>query len=332
MRRNISKIVEFLAYWVGLDAVFYWLNRKAKRIVTFHNVIPDNILRNEDRGGICFGAEAFREAVRIMKRHFKINVDFEDPESLIITFDDGYANQYEVAAEILRQEGNLPAVIFVAGSLISSKGFENALIVDRMEQWSKGVPIDIAERAFGRKFSSRDQLWSEGVLPLFAADRANKGAKAFQKLHAAYSVDQVLASRDSEFIRLRFDGITKMQIDHLRRLGWKVGYHTYSHFPLSKLSDEEAYKELVPIDNEMRNVPFAYPYGNIDFVSERDENIVAKLDYPSGYSCDANIHPRHGKYFLRRMMPPIDKYRLNFELCGLRHFLKYRRLLPTNNE
>ena len=94
MKRKIGKVVEFLAYWLGVDALMYWLNRGVKRVLAFHNVIPDEFLGDEDRGGTCFGADRFRAAIREIKKHFRLNADFDDPESLVITFDDGYINQY----------------------------------------------------------------------------------------------------------------------------------------------------------------------------------------------------------------------------------------------
>lgn len=329
MKRHIMRMIEVLAYWLGLDTFFYLLNRGAKRVVAFHNVIPDELLREEDCGGICFRESAFRTAVREMRKHFRFSVDFEDSSTLTLTFDDGYLNQYETAARVLREEGNIPAVIFVSGSLIGSRGFAHALIVDRILQWKIDVPLDFAERHFGRSFASREQLWSQCLLPLFSKDAATLGSRALQELEAVYPANGKLAERTADYLRLRFDGITAEQISDLRNRGWKVGYHTGRHFPVSRLSDEGAKRELTPDDPEMLKVPFAYPYGNTDFVGPRDERIVEELGYPCAYSCGAELGGRYGgRYFRRRMMPPIDKYRLHFELSGLRHFLKYRELLP----
>lgn len=325
----MMRFVERAAYWMGVDALFYWLNRKANRVVAFHNVLPDECLMAKDRGGICFGANEFRAAIRELKRHLPVSTDPGKAGTLMITFDDGYLNQYEVAARILREEGNVPAVLYMSGALLDSKGFEHCLTVDKILQWQIDVPMAVAEKVFGRTFSSRMQLWSEALLPAFAADAERKGLGLLARLEAAYSTRKDVEARSSEYRRLRFDGLTKAQIADLRARGWKVGYHTYSHFPVSRLSDEEARRELTPADPEMLKVPFAYPYGNEDFVSERDERIVESLGYPCAYSCGVEMTGRYGRrFFLRRMMPPIDKYRLHFELSGLRHFLKYRKLLP----
>ena len=329
MKCKIVAWVERLAYWLGIDALFYWLNRGAKRVVAFHNVLPDELMRPEDGGGICFRASEFRLAIRELKKHFSFSVDQEDDSTLTLTFDDGYLNQYETAAQILQEEGNIPAMLFVSGSLIGSKGYENCLVIDKILQWQKLVPLEVVEKLFGRSFGSRMGLWSEALLPAFAEDAEQKGRGLLARLEAAYAVSHAMSERNPEFVRLRFDGVTSEQIADLRRRGWKVGYHTYSHYPVSRLSDEDVRKELTPVDPEMLKVPFAYPYGNEDFVSERDERIVESLGYPCAYSCGAEMTGRYGRrFFLRRMMPPIDKYRLHFELSGLRHFLKYRKLLP----
>lgn len=49
--RRIACWIAYAAYWTGIDALFYWLNRKAKRIVTFHNVLPQGLWRKDLANG-----------------------------------------------------------------------------------------------------------------------------------------------------------------------------------------------------------------------------------------------------------------------------------------
>lgn len=317
MKRKLMRLFEILCYWLGVDRVFYWLNRSARRRVCFHNVLPDELLEPRDCGGICFRASAFRAAIRGIGRYRDV---------IELTCDDGYLNQYEIAAKIMEEEG-LTGTLFVSGALIGSVGFEQSLVIDRILQWKIDVPMEVVEKFFGREFASREQMWSEALLPMFAADAKNKGLEVLRKLEDCWSCVQGVADRSPEYCRLRFDGITKEQIANLRERGWKVGYHTFSHYPVSRLDESEARQELTPVDVEMLKVPFGYPYGNNDFVSVRDEQIVEALGYPCAYSCAFDPEPRHGRYFLPRMMPPIDKYRFHFEVSGLRHFLRYHKLL-----
>jgi peptidoglycan/xylan/chitin deacetylase (PgdA/CDA1 family) len=61
--------------------------------------------------------------------------------------------------------------------------------------------------------------------------------------------------------------------------GLKLGYHSWSHKDLTKLSDEELDEEVKPI---FPTEHFAYPYGLFD---ERVINAVRKY-YKYGYSVD----------------------------------------------
>ena len=54
MRHLVVEILAFLAFWLGIDAFFYWLNRRAKRIVTIHNVLPDLMFPGFGEGS-CLG-------------------------------------------------------------------------------------------------------------------------------------------------------------------------------------------------------------------------------------------------------------------------------------
>lgn len=52
MKHIIVKILAFLCYFLGIDSIFYYLNRKAKRIITFHNVMPEHLLPEGQRIGL----------------------------------------------------------------------------------------------------------------------------------------------------------------------------------------------------------------------------------------------------------------------------------------
>ena len=89
MKQFVVGIMAFAAYWTGIDAFFYWLNRKAKRIITFHDVLPDAIFDKRANGVGCSESE-FRRIVREIKKRFPISVDLGDVHSVTLAFDDGY--------------------------------------------------------------------------------------------------------------------------------------------------------------------------------------------------------------------------------------------------
>lgn len=71
----------------------------------------------------------------------------------------------------------------------------------------------------------------------------------------------------------------------------------------------------------------SYPYGNPCEVGEGAIRIAQELGYPCAVANTNEVE--HGQYFLPRMALSADKYLLHFELSGCKHFIKYRRLLPS---
>ena len=106
--------VAVACYWTGVDAIFYWLNKKAKRIVTFHNVLPKELWSPGGENGVSSDLDGFEKVVDLCAKRYRFSTDFLDPQTLTITFDDGYHNQYAYAFKSLRAKG-IPACLFVAG-------------------------------------------------------------------------------------------------------------------------------------------------------------------------------------------------------------------------
>lgn len=100
----MTQVVAIVCYYLGIDALFYWLNRKTKRIVMFHNVLKDDLWRSGVANGVSSSASVFTKTIEECSKRFGFSLDLEDPKTLTITFDDGYANQYTTAYPILRQK------------------------------------------------------------------------------------------------------------------------------------------------------------------------------------------------------------------------------------
>lgn len=112
----MTKLVAIIAYWTGLDALFYWLNRKAKRIITFHNILRDEIWREGVANGVSNKLSDFERIVDECAKRFGFSTDLSDAKTLTITFDDGYRNQYTTAFRSLQKRA-IPAYVFVSGDV-----------------------------------------------------------------------------------------------------------------------------------------------------------------------------------------------------------------------
>ena len=325
--RLTSQVVAFICYISGLIHLFYLLNRKAKRIVTFHNVVPAYLLPKGKRIGLTDTEEEFRSKVRMIKEHCGNN--------MLITFDDGYLNQSEVAGRILREEGNTPATIFAAGRMINNSDPEGALVVDLLLHWIQLAPNGIyllrGEYAVQNEFEltndNRNSLWSSVLWPSFGKDAESKGRLLLSELDSQYSISYILNQCNPEYLRLRMTGITTEEIKRLRSCGWQIGWHTNEHFPLSKLSYEDKYKEIVDAPDDMKKVVFSYPYGELESVDSECVKIAEEAGYPSAVS---NINSNGlllGRYFLPRFTLDGTYYQWHMELSGLKYYIINRRLL-----
>ena len=337
MKSRLIRAVAVLAYYCRLDAFFYWLNRKAKRILTFHNVLLDSLFRAGIANGVSNRLSDFERIIDECAKRFKFSTDLFDVSTLTITFDDGYRNQYTTAFKALQKRG-IPAYLFVAGNVSRVEREERVervggLVVDLLTHWIDNVPAGSYKLDFegGQTYTITDEnrlaIWSQAIWPAFMADAAGKGRTVLDACNRAYPIDKVLAMLPEEYIRERLSGITAEEREEMRKAGWQLGWHTQSHYPLAKLGEAEL-KEELDSPPEFKRVCLSYPYGNPVEVSETAIKLAEELGYPCAVSNTNEATP--SRFFLPRMalLPDKDKYRLHFQLSGLEYFIKHRKLWP----
>lgn len=296
MRHKIVEMLAFLAYWTGVDALFYWLNRKAKRIVTFHNVLPDAMYRYDLANGVSNSESGFRLIVVEIAKRYRFSTDVWDAKTCTITFDDGYVNQTEVAGRVLDEMG-IPAILFVAGDLI---GLSEPLLVDKLLHATSSL-----------------NEWVSNVWPDFRSGKYNSNLH----LHLFTPPSSL------EYRRLRLTGATEEMLEERRRKGWKIGWHTWRHLPLVSLSEDEVRKELA-CPAEFREEVLSYPFGNPEEVGETAIRVAKELGYPCAVSNTHTAGAKHERYFLPRMDLLPNKYMIHFELSGAKFWMMTRKLLP----
>lgn len=339
MKVKAIKFVAFVMYYLGITRLFYLLNFKAKRIITFHNVIPHQLLPCGRNIGLTDTEESFRFKIRQIKRFLKITVDLFDGVGATITFDDGYKNQSEIAGRILNEEGNIPAIIFASGRNIGNVDPSKALIVDLLMHWTSlapnglyrltskdGVNID-----FELTFINREQIWKKIIWPNFTKDGESKGRCLLLQLDKLYSIKKVLKKCCPDYLRLRLTGINNYDIITLQNKGWLIGWHTQEHFPLSKLPDVSSLEyEIGSCPDYMKKVVFSYPYGEEASVDKQ----CIEFAKANGFPCAVSNLPDSDNwsgFFLPRFTLSNNMYLLHFELSGLKYFIKKKKLLPKIN-
>lgn len=334
MKHLIVKLLAFICYWTGLVSLFYALNKKAKRIVTFHNVIPQNLLPNGKKIGLIDTEESFSMKIREIQKHFSITSDLDDSSTLTITFDDGYCNEYEIVRNVVGDD--VMGIIFISGQLINNSTPENALTVDLLLHWIELVPdgsylVDyptVAHKELICTQFNRMSLWQNIIWPSFVADSQTKGKGLLNALDRVYPLNKVLAQCTQDYLRLRLTGLSSAQIESIVASGWLVGWHTQEHFPLSSLTREQKVYEIdTCAPPEMKSITFSYPYGEMASVDAESQRIAEECGFPCAVSnlMDSSID---NKYFLPRFTLSDNKYLLHFELSGIKYFIMHGKHLP----
>jgi peptidoglycan/xylan/chitin deacetylase (PgdA/CDA1 family) len=203
------------------------------------------------------------------------------PEStVVVTFDDGYRDNYVHAFPILQRFG-IPATIFLASGAIGSgkmlwhdrvfRAFRNTT-VPRLEQFA-----NVKELAL--KTVQQKQQAQAHVLQLLWTMPDD------ERLNCIDSLEKQLSSSScdsSAHTMLNWDDVLAMS-EH----GISFGSHTVSHPILSKLSDERMREEIEGSKRVIErkiNRPvnaFAYPVGRKQDFSNRAKGILKE----AGYQC-----------------------------------------------
>lgn len=325
-RLQTAKIISVVGYYFGLDSFFYWINRGRKRIVNFHNVLPDALYLNDVANGVSCPERDFKKVVDEIAKKFTFSTELFDRTAVTLTFDDGYLNQYEVAARILKERG-IPAMLFGSGDALEARKPSEALIVDQLLFWTAYAPEDALRKEWSDWDGNRRSFWVRHLRPAYAYDACAKGRTVWSRLNEVYPFENIYSSLDPEYVRLRMTGLSPEKREDLRSHGWRIGWHTKSHYPLSGLNRDEA-KAEIEAPQEFQAEVFSFPYGETMSVSGRDVKIAESCGYPCAVSNIENPTKLDGRYFIPRMTLPADKVMLHFKLSGFKYFLDNLRLLP----
>jgi peptidoglycan/xylan/chitin deacetylase (PgdA/CDA1 family) len=197
--------------------------------------------------------------------------------ALAITFDDGYADNEELAAPILRRLG-MTATFFVATGFLEGGCMWNDRIIEAIraceseviDLTSLGLTAHVLRTADARR-KTISKVLSE--IKHFEPQRRQAVTDAIVELAGAKASPQLMMRPE--------------QVRSLRALGMDIGAHTVTHPILSRLSSDAAFAEMRESKKELERIvgepilSFAYPNGvpGQDYVSEH-----AAMAHECGFS------------------------------------------------
>ncbi len=209
--------------------------------------------------------------------------------ALIVTFDDGHLDNYEVAFPILKALG-MPATIFLSTGYIGGRG---AFWFDRVAHLlfrAPSGPLEIAEIGFGailHDVPSR-RAAAESLLRILKAVQDRLRLQALERLEEL--VPAGAGSNEGGSSAMGWDQVREMQ-----RSGIEFGSHSVSHPVLSNLEDDALHRELSESRRAIEEqtgaecTVFAYPVGSGAF----DPRVIAatrRAGYKLGVSYASGVN------------------------------------------
>lgn len=266
MNRGLKMAVARAGAATGLWSVRRSMTRSKFRIVTYHGVDErDDPVLNVDRlqtppALFSRQIESMARAFRIVSLHEAVeqlrNTGAWPDRGLAITFDDGYRNNLEVAAPILRRAG-VPATFFVTAGFVEG----------RSTPWWYALRSQIAANA---KSEAAERVISEEarLRPMSEAERSRALCEMGVDVHAACP----------------YPFMTSGECGKLLKMGFDIQGHGDTHASMGGESATRVAEEIrasAEFIRKLGHAPWAlaYPYGHEPADSVAAQRVMAECGF-----------------------------------------------------
>jgi peptidoglycan/xylan/chitin deacetylase (PgdA/CDA1 family) len=179
------------------------------------------------------------------------------PRALCVTFDDGYADNHELALPVLRRL-RLPAMVFVAAGFLDGGCMFNDVVTEAVRN-AAGPVLELEDLGFGRLPVTADGLRRQAI------DRILRRLKYLEPERRHASALRI-AERAGASVPVNLM-MTPAQVRALHAGGVAVGAHTFTHPILANIPLKRARDDIVAGRERLEEIigapvrVFAYPNG-----------------------------------------------------------------------
>lgn len=282
-------------------------------VLIFHRVLlqPDDLFPGEMHarhfGHVCAWLKSWFNVLPLDEAVAHLKAGTLPERSACITFDDGYADNYQVAMPILMHYG-LKATFFIATGFLDGGRMWNDTIVESVRGCLLPV-LDLSSLGLGR-FNLRGLHERRAAISEIIAGMKYKAVG--ERLVISEKISQVANVAMPEDLMM-----SSQQVRAMHEAGMQIGAHTHSHPILAQLEELEAQKEIASSRKILEQILcdrvalFAYPNGKPgdDYTSQTIE-IVRALGFDAAVSTQWGTSGQGDDVFQVRRFSPWDQSRL----------------------
>jgi peptidoglycan/xylan/chitin deacetylase (PgdA/CDA1 family) len=295
--------------------------RRDLRILAYHRImpLPDPDTYEFDMELISTSPERFANQMRLIKQRFHpmrltdvvaaIEAGKDLPhDAVVVTFDDGYDDNYRVAYPILRDLG-IPATFFVStGHIDSGRPFAYDWLVHM-------ILLTTAPRL------SVPELQIDVPLPASRSARRKLAGRLLMEMKGLGAIAQsALITRLEHEWQMPSDAappecrpMTWTQLREMQASGFEIGSHGVHHRMLARLPAEEMAREVLEsrqtLERELGGNPMlmSYPVGGNRAFNELviEATREAGFQLACCYICGTNEEPSSNRFALYRL--PVER-------------------------
>jgi peptidoglycan/xylan/chitin deacetylase (PgdA/CDA1 family) len=282
---------------VGVFAALRSAQRRRVLVLAYHGVLTASRPESSYLDSNFVPASAFDEQIAVLRRHYS-PISLSDflaaragtkrlpHRAVLVTFDDGFANNYRVASPILRAHG-VPFTVFLTtglmdrpGSMIWSERVSRT--VYRTTRKALSLPVGEREISFVLATPDARERASRALVAHLKRQPPSARDRIVERLEAQCGCPPSTPTEDERYRFLTWDDARAMSA-----AGVEFGSHTVSHPILSTLDERALREELTEskrrIETEL-GAPcrtFAYPNGGRGDFGPREQRALAA----AGYEC-----------------------------------------------
>jgi peptidoglycan/xylan/chitin deacetylase (PgdA/CDA1 family) len=311
----MKRILAHILYYTGILHCLLKLRSLDKNklyILAYHRVVDDQHAPEFEDGLISVNTENFSRQLKVIKKYYDVvNFKMLDKSNsrsrIIVTFDDGYYDNYSKAYKLIKKN-NLTATMYITVENINEgKMFWFDYVYKSLINLPAGdmylESLNLYTKLNG-SLSARKEIASEIMkkLKVISNSRRLKVLKELQEI-SSYPM-----SMTEDCKVMSWDDVIEMHEN-----GIEIGSHTLTHPILSMQDDADIKKEVEQskkiIEKKISDVvvSFAYPVGGC---GAYNDEVINKLEQ-AGYQYAVVYH--HGtncindeRYTLQRI--PIERY------------------------